>query len=103
MERIHQRHDLGAYAHGAFGVDYEGRIDFAALREQRLARATARLKESELDALLLWKDENVRFLTGLRPQIIQGKSALLNGCLLKADGLPGPASAPAARWTACET
>ena len=86
MERIDQRQDLGAYAHGAFGVDYEARIDFAALREERLERATARLAESSLDALLLWKDENVRFLTGLRPQIIQGKSALLNGCLLKADG-----------------
>ena len=35
---------------------------------------------------LVWKDENVRFLSGLRPQIIQGKSALLNGCLLRRDG-----------------
>jgi Xaa-Pro dipeptidase len=86
VERTDQRQDLGAYAHGAFGVDYEARIDYAALREERLERATARLAESSLDALLLWKDENVRFLTGLRPQIIQGKSALLNGCLLKADG-----------------
>jgi Xaa-Pro dipeptidase len=86
VDRIQQRQDLASYAHGAFGVDYEGRVDFAALREQRLQRATARLAESDLDALLLWKDENVRFLTGLRPQIIQGKSALLNGCLLRADG-----------------
>ena len=86
MERNDQRHGLGSYAHGAFGVDYEARIDFAALREQRLERATARLADSPLNALLLWKDENVRFLTGLRPQIIQGKSALLNGCLLTEDG-----------------
>jgi Xaa-Pro dipeptidase len=40
-----------------------------------------------LDALLVWKNENVRYLTGLRAQIIAGKSALLNGCLL----LPGRA------------
>ena len=86
MERNDQRHGLGSYAHGAFGVDYEARIDFVALREQRLERATARLADSSLNALLLWKDENVRFLTGLRPQIIQGKSALLNGCLLTDDG-----------------
>ncbi len=39
-----------------------------------------------MDGLLVWKDENVRFLSGLRPQIIQGKSALLNGCLLRRDG-----------------
>jgi Xaa-Pro dipeptidase len=81
-----QRSGLGSYAHGPFGVDYEARIDFAALREERLERARAALADSPLDALLLWKDENVRFLSGLRPQIIQGKSALLNGCLLTADG-----------------
>jgi Xaa-Pro aminopeptidase len=81
-----QRSGLGSYAHGPFGVDYEARIDFAALREERLERARAALADSPLDALLLWKDENVRFLSGLRAQIIQGKSALLNGCLLVADG-----------------
>jgi Xaa-Pro aminopeptidase len=43
---------------------------------------------SGLDALLCWKDENVRYLTGLRAQIIAGKSALLNGCLLFAEGPP---------------
>jgi Xaa-Pro aminopeptidase len=41
-----------------------------------------------LDALLCWKDENVRYLTGLRAQIIAGKSALLNGCLLFREGPP---------------
>jgi Xaa-Pro aminopeptidase len=81
------RKALGSYAHGAFGVDYEARIDFAALREERLARVRERLAASELDALLLWKDENVRFSTALRPQIIQGKNALLNGCLVTEDGL----------------
>ncbi len=86
MERTEQRSALGSYAHGATGVDYEARIDFAELRRERLHRARARLSASDLDALLLWKDENVRFLSGLRPQIIQGKSALLNGCLLVDDG-----------------
>ena len=81
-----QRSGLGTYAHGTSGVDYEARIDFQALREDRLERARQALAGSELDGLLLWKDENVRFLSGLRPQIIQGKSALLNGCLLTEDG-----------------
>ncbi|MGI0128766.1 MAG: M24 family metallopeptidase, partial [Thermoplasmata archaeon] len=40
------------------------------------------------DAVLVWKDENVRYLTGLRAQIIAGKSALLNGCLLTAQNGP---------------
>src|SRR5262245_59390136 len=81
-----QRTGLGSYAHGAFAVDYEQRIDMPALRSERLERARARLEASPMRALLLWKDENVRFLSGLRPQIIQGKSALLNGCLLVEDG-----------------
>jgi Xaa-Pro dipeptidase len=84
---VNQRTGLGSYAHGAFGVDYEARIDFAALREERLARTRSALAASPVDALLLWKDENVRFVTGLRPQIIQGKSALLNGCLVTAEEL----------------
>jgi Xaa-Pro aminopeptidase len=46
------------------------------------------LAESELDALLVWKDENVRYLTGMRAQLISGKSALLNGCLLRPDEEP---------------
>jgi Xaa-Pro dipeptidase len=41
-----------------------------------------------LDALLVWKNENVRYLSGLRAQIIAGKSAVLNGCLLLPDGPP---------------
>jgi Xaa-Pro dipeptidase len=44
------------------------------------------MREQDLDALLVWKDENVRWLSGLRAQIIQGKSSLLNGCLLTRDG-----------------
>ena len=32
--------------------------------------------------LLVWKDENVRYLTGLRAQLIAGKTASLNGAFL---------------------
>jgi len=67
-------------------VDYEQRVDVHALRERRVERARAAMAAAGLDALLVWKDENVRFLSGLRAQIIQGKSALLNGCLLRVDG-----------------
>ncbi len=51
-----------------------------------MQRTCAAMSEAGFDAALVWKDENVRFLSGLRAQIIQGKSALLNGCLLTADG-----------------
>lgn len=83
---MRDRGDLGAYAHGQFSVDYEARVDHQALLQDRRSRARDALVEGGLDALLVWKDENVRFLSGLRAQIIQGKSALLNGCLLTKDG-----------------
>jgi Xaa-Pro aminopeptidase len=76
------RSDLSSYAHGGFATDYEARIDMAELRSERLHAARAALAASTFDALLVWKDENVRYLSGLRAQLIQGKTALLNGCLL---------------------
>src|SRR5262245_29187166 len=82
------RSDLGTFAHGQFRVDYEDRPDPHALRRKRVERARAELRARGLDALLVWKDENVRYLTGLRAQLIAGKSTQLNGCLLPVDGPP---------------
>src|SRR5665213_519644 len=82
------RTDLATFAHGQFRVDYEHRPDPHELRQKRLAKARAEMKGAGLDALLLWKDENVRYLTGLRAQLIAGKTALLNGCLLIGDEPP---------------
>ena len=82
------RTDRGRFAIGQARVDYEARPDPVAVRAQRLARTQAALGASELDALLLWKDENVRYLTGLRAQLISGKSALLNGVLVLANEPP---------------
>lgn len=82
------RSDLGQFAHGQFRVDYEDRPDPALLREKRVAKAQQAMRAAGLDALLLWKNENVRYVTSLRAQIIAGKSAVLNGCLLLADRSP---------------
>ena len=81
-----QRADLGEYAHGQGAADYELRVDLAAVRAGRVARVLEAMAAAGCDGLLVWKDENVRCLSGLRAQIIQGKSALLNGCLVRADG-----------------
>lgn len=75
---------MGLYARGPFQVDYQARVDFQALRAYRLRRAWQAMEEAGLDALLVWKDENVRYLTSLRPQLIAGKSGLGNGALLLA-------------------
>ena len=82
------RGDLGSFAHGQFRTDYEDRPDPQALRQRRVGRVRRAMSDRGLGALLCWKDENVRYLTGLRAQIIAGKSALLNGCLLPAQGEP---------------
>jgi Xaa-Pro aminopeptidase len=88
MRGWRQRPWLGDFAPGQFRTEYEERPDPAALRAQRLQRAQQVMVSQGLDALLCWKDENVRYLTGLRAQIIAGKSALLNGCLLFPEGSP---------------
>jgi Xaa-Pro dipeptidase len=79
---------MSGYAKGPFGVDWEERIDFARLRSDRVDAAKQALRTSGCDALLLWKDENVRYLTSLRAQLIAGKSASLNGVLMTADAGP---------------
>jgi Xaa-Pro dipeptidase len=76
------------FARGQFQVGYEERIDLRALRRGRVDKAQAERERAELDALLVWKDENVRYLTDLRPQLIAGKSTVLNGALLPAAADP---------------
>ncbi len=76
------------WAPGPFAVDYEQRLNFDALRSKRVHRARTEMQAAGLDALLVWKDENVRYLTSLRPQLIAGKSGLLNGALLLGEGAP---------------
>jgi Xaa-Pro dipeptidase len=79
---------MGGYARGPFGVDWEDRIDFDRLRRDRIESVRRTLEHSEIDALLLWKDENVRYLTSLRAQLIAGKTTSLNGVLITRDGGP---------------
>ena len=45
------------------GVDWEQRIDFPRLRRERLERAQASLRESDLGALLLFDPNNIRYTT----------------------------------------
>ena len=79
---------ISRYAKGPFAVDWEDRYDFAELRRQRVAKAHEALAGSDADAVLVWKDENVRYLTSLRAQLIAGKTTSLNGALLTADDDP---------------
>jgi Xaa-Pro dipeptidase len=73
---------MSGFAQGQFNVGYETRTDRRELRGARVGRAQAQRDAAGLDALLVWKDENVRYLTDLRAQLIAGKSTALNGALL---------------------
>jgi len=73
---------MDRFARGPFHVGYERRVDLDALRRKRTAKADAERRRAGLDALLVWKDENCRYLTDLRPQLIAGKTTALNGALL---------------------
>jgi Xaa-Pro dipeptidase len=79
---------MTGYARGPQNVDWEDRIDFDRLRRARVSAVQNALRASDLDALLLWKDENVRYLTSLRAQLIAGKMTSLNGVLISADAGP---------------
>jgi Xaa-Pro dipeptidase len=46
-------------------VDFEERVDFGRLREHRLSRAMAALEASDLGALLVFDNNNIRYLTGV--------------------------------------
>jgi Xaa-Pro aminopeptidase len=52
---------IAAPGHG--GVDFETRVDFARLRDYRLARARAALESSECGAFLLFDFYNIRYVT----------------------------------------
>jgi len=73
---------MDRFARGPFHVGYERRVDLDALRQKRIAKADQQRRQAGLDALLVWKDENCRYLTDLRPQLIAGKTTALNGALL---------------------
>jgi Xaa-Pro aminopeptidase len=73
---------MDSFARGPFHVGYERRVDLDALRRKRIAKADEQRRKAGLDAVLVWKDENCRYLTDLRPQLIAGKTTALNGALL---------------------
>src|SRR5216684_1541245 len=52
-------------APGRMNVDFEQRVDFARLRSYRLGRAMAALEASDLGALLVFDNNNIRYLTGV--------------------------------------
>jgi Xaa-Pro aminopeptidase len=54
-----------APAPGRMNVDFEERVDFARLRRYRLDRAKQAMEQAGLGALLVFDNNNIRYLTGV--------------------------------------
>ena len=51
---------------GTMGVDFEERVDYRRMHRYRLARTQAALEASDLGALILFDDNNVRYVTSTK-------------------------------------
>lgn len=72
-----------------FEVDWEYRIDFDKMRKQRLERAQRKLKEYNLDAIITFRVENIRYITSYRPLWWpHGGAVTRNAAVLPRNGSP---------------
>ena len=67
-EDINPRYNWGRHLPvlGAMGVDFEERVDYRRMHRYRLGRTQAMLEKSDLGALLLFDDNNVRYVTSTK-------------------------------------
>jgi Xaa-Pro dipeptidase len=67
-EDINPRYNWGRHLPvlGTMGVDFEERVDYRRMHRYRLARAQAALEASDLGALLLFDDNNIRYVTSTK-------------------------------------
>jgi Xaa-Pro aminopeptidase len=67
-EDVNPRYNWGRHLPvlGTMGVDFEERVDYRRLHRYRLGRAQAALEASDLGALLLFDDNNTRYVTSTK-------------------------------------
>ena len=67
-ENVNPRYNWGRHlpAFGTMGVDFEERVDYRRMHRYRLGRAQAALEASDLGALLLFDDNNIRYVTSTK-------------------------------------
>jgi len=67
-EDVNPRYNWGRHLPvlGTMGVDFEERVDYRRLHRYRLGRAQAALEASDLGALLLFDDNNIRYVTSTK-------------------------------------
>jgi Xaa-Pro dipeptidase len=67
-EDINPRYNWGRHLPvlGTMGVDFEERVDYRRMHRYRLGRTQAALEASELGALILFDDNNIRYVTSTK-------------------------------------
>ena len=67
-EDVNPRYNWGRHLPvlGTMGVDFEERVDYRRMHRYRLGRAQAALEKSECGALLLFDDNNIRYVTSTK-------------------------------------
>lgn len=64
FEHCHRTYDAKDM-YGQSAVDWEERIDYASLRKKRLEKARAAMKKCDIGALLLLRQDTIRYVTGI--------------------------------------
>ena len=67
-EDVNPRYNWGRHLPvlGTMGVDFEERVDYRRMHRYRIGRARAALEASDLGALLLFDDNNIRYVTSTK-------------------------------------
>ena len=67
-EDVNPRYNWGRHLPvlGTMGVDFEERVDYRRMHRYRLGRAQQALEKSDLGALILFDDNNVRYVTSTK-------------------------------------
>jgi Xaa-Pro aminopeptidase len=78
---------MGIHTYGTMAVDWEERVRLDRLREERLARISSLLADSELGALLCFDLTNIRYITATHIGT-WAQDKLNRYCLLPRDDLP---------------
>jgi len=73
--------------YGTMGVDFEERVNFERLRNERLAKAKAALKASNLGSLICYDFDNIRYITGTHVGE-WCRNKMNRYCILPRDGEP---------------
>lgn len=75
--------------YGQFGVDWEERIDYSKLRTDRLRKLKEKMREKEVDCLIAFRPENIRYSTAYRAlQWTTGMSVTRNTAIISKQDEP---------------